>query len=122
MRQALMIFVLLPVVYSVGFFGWCYLAEMAPIFSSQNSRSKSTAICGHVSVLLILVMLAEIAHRINPSVPGWLTDRVIPGKSLKSSLFEIVCVVVVFAIGGIEKRWIDIDSSAVDSKSEDART
>lgn len=116
-----LIFVALPVAYSVGFFGWCYLAGKAPIFSRQNSRSKSTVICGHVSILLILVMLAEIAHQINPSLPAWLTDRVIPGKSSKSSLFEIVCGVVVFAIGGIEKRWIYVDSS-VDSKSKDGRT
>jgi hypothetical protein len=121
MRQALMIFVLLPVVYSVSFFGWCYLAEKAPIFSRQNSRSKSTVICGHVSALLILVTLAEIADRINPSLPAWVTERVIPGKSSKSSLFEIVCGVVVFAIGGIEKRWIYVGSSVVDSKSKGGR-
>ena len=35
MRQELMIFVLLPVVYSVSFFGWCYLAKRCRFFRGE---------------------------------------------------------------------------------------
>ena len=66
MHQALLIFVGVPVVYSIGFFGWCYLAEKKPIFSKRNSRSMLSLICGHITVLLILVMLAQMAFRFYP--------------------------------------------------------
>lgn len=118
----LLVFAVFPAVYTIGFFGWCYLAEKSPIFSSENSRSTSTAICGHVSVLLILIMLAEIANRIYPSLPAWLTDRMIPGKSSKSSIFELLCCAVVLAIGAIEKHWIYIDSGVFDAEMKDGKS
>jgi hypothetical protein len=109
MHQALLIFVALPAVYSVSFFGWCYLAEKKPIFSKRNSRSMLSVICGHTTVLLILVILAQMAFRFYPSLPGWLTDKVLPGRGLKHSCFELLCVVSVLAIGAAEKRWIYVD-------------
>ena len=73
MHQALLIFVALPIVYSVAFFGWCYLAEKKPVFSKRNSRSVLMVLCGHYTVVLILVMLAQTAFRFFPSLPSWFT-------------------------------------------------
>ena len=115
MHQALLIFVAIPVIYSVGFFVWCYIAEKKPIFSKRNARSTSTVICGHVTVLLILVMLAQMAFRFYPSLPDWLTDKVLPGRGFKHSCFELLCVVSVLAIGAAEKRWIYVDRGSDES-------
>ena len=117
MNQPLLIFVALPVVYSVGFFGWCYLAEKKPIFSNRNSRSMLSVICGHITVLLILVMLAQISNRFYPLLPGWFTDRVLPGRGSKASCFEVLQVVSIMVTGAAEKRWIYIDRGVDESKS-----
>jgi hypothetical protein len=116
MHQASPIFVVLPIVYSIGFFIWCYLAEKKPIFSKRNSRSMLSVICGHITVLLILVMLAQISIRIYPSLPGWLTDKVLPGRGSNVSCFEFLQVVSVMVIGVAEKRWIYVDRGLDESK------
>ena len=108
MHQALLIFAVLPIVYSIGFFGWCYLAEKKPIFSKRNTRSTSTVICGHVTVLLILIMLAQIGLQFYPSFPGWLTDKTFLLRG-QGSLVDVFCIISVLAIGAIETRWIYID-------------
>ncbi len=118
MHSALLIFVALPVVYSIGFVGWCYLAEKKPIFSKRNSRSMLSVTCGHTTVLLILIMLAQTAFRFYPSLPGWLTDKVLPGNGFKHSCFELLCVVSVLVIGAAEIRWIYIDRGKGEPKSK----
>ena len=42
-------------------------------------------------------------------LPGWLTDKVLPGRGFKHSCFELLCIVSVLAIGAAEKRWIYVD-------------
>jgi hypothetical protein len=100
-------FVAIPAAYSLGFFGWCYLAERMPIFSKRNARSISTVISGHFSVLLILVILAQVAFKLYPVLPGWMTD-----PTYRATVFERLCIVAVLFVGWAEKRWIFIDSSA----------
>ena len=121
MHQALLIFVALPVVYSIGFFGWCYLAEKKPVFSRRNSRSASVVMCGHVAVLLILVMLAQTAFRFFPTLPSWFTYEwiVLSRVGERWSYFEILCIVFVLIIGGAETRWIFVDSGRDDSELQD---
>ncbi len=109
MHRELMIFFVLPVVYSIGFFGWCYLAERKPVFSKRNSRSILTVICGHTTVLLILVMMAQIGSKVYPSLPAWLTDETFRLRGGNHSVFEILCIVSVLLIGAAETRWIYID-------------
>jgi hypothetical protein len=112
-------FAVFPILYSVGFFGWCCLAEKIPIFSKRNSRSMSSVICGHVSILLILIMLSQMTFRFYPSLPRWLTDKT---WSLRGShsIFEFVCFLCVLAIGAIERRWIYVDSRAENSEAKDS--
>jgi hypothetical protein len=119
MRQALLIFVALPVIYSVGFFVWCYLAEKKSIFSKRNSRSMLSVICGHTTVLLILIMLAQMALRFYPLLPSWLTDRPFEVYSRRPSYFLALCAVFVLAIGAAEKRWIYIDRGLDEPESND---
>jgi hypothetical protein len=118
MHQALLIFVALPVVYSVSFFGWCFLAEKAPIFSKRNSRSMLSVICGHTTFLLILVILAQMALRFYPSLPTGFTELSIPGKAgVRHSFFELLCIFCILAIGVAEKRWIYVDRGLDESES-----
>lgn len=117
MHQALLIFVGVPVVYSIGFFGWCYLAEKKPVFSKRNSRSMLSVICGHITVLLILVVLAQMAFRFLPSLPSWLTDRPFQVYAHGPSYFVVLCTVIVLAIGAAETRWIYVDRGLYESES-----
>jgi hypothetical protein len=116
-RRELLIFVAIPIVYPVCFFGWCYLAEKMPIFSKRNARSSSTVACGHITVLLILILLSQIAFQIYAFLPDWLTDQIIVARGGKHSVFEILCIVFSVAIGAIEKRWVYIDSDVDNSGS-----
>jgi hypothetical protein len=122
MHQALLIFVALPVVYSICVFGWCYLAEKKPVFSDRNLRSMPSVICGHVAVLLILVMLAEIGFQFYPSFPGWLTDETFRLRGSNHSVFEILCIVSTWVIGAAETRWVYIDRSLDESASNNDPT
>jgi hypothetical protein len=119
MHQVLLIFAVFPIVYSISFFGWCYLAEKKPIFSKRNSRPKSSVICGHVAVLLVLIMLAQIGFQFYQSLPAWFTDKVIPGEGMKYSCFELLCIVSVLVIGAAEIRWIYVDRRIDDPGSKD---
>ncbi len=119
MHQALLIFVALPVVYSIGFFGWCYLAEKKPVFSRRNSRSASVVMCGHVAVLLILVMLAQTAFRFFASLPSWLSEEKFRLRGSNWSVFEFLCIAFVWAIGATETRWIFVDSGRDVSEPQD---
>jgi hypothetical protein len=121
MYQALLIFVAILVVYSVGFFIWCYLAEKKPIFSKRNARSTSSVICGHVTVLLILIMLAQIGLQFYPSFPGWLTDKTFLLRG-QGSLVNVLCIISVLAIGAAETRWIYIDRGLSEPESNDSTT
>jgi uncharacterized protein YacL len=120
MQQALLIFVAIPVVYSVGFFIWCYLAEKKPIFSKRNSRSMVSVMYGHITVLLILTMLAQMASRFYPSLPSWLTDRPFQVYAHRPSYFVVLCTVIVLAIGAAETRWIYIDRGSDEPESNDS--
>ena len=120
MHQALLIFVALPVVYSVSLFGWCYLAEKKPIFSKRNSRSTLSMVCGHASVLLILVVLAQVALRFYSSLPGWVTDEAFRLRGSSHSVFEMLCIFSVLVIGAGEKRWIYVDRGLVEPESNDS--
>jgi hypothetical protein len=117
MHQTLLIFVAIPVVYSVSFFGWCYLAEKKPIFSKRNSRSMLSVICGHITVLLILIVLAQMAFRFLPSLPSWVTDRPFQVYAHRPSYFVVLCTVIVLAIGAAETRWIYVDRGIDESNS-----
>lgn len=120
-QQRQFAFILLPILYSVGFFGWCCLAEKMPIFSRRNSRSMPSVICGHVSILLILIMLTQMTSRFYQILPGWLTDKT---WSLRAphSIFEFLCFLFVLAIGAIEKLWIFVDSRMDNSESKEGRS
>jgi cytochrome bd-type quinol oxidase subunit 2 len=109
-ERELLIFVAIPAIYSIAFFGWCYLAERMPIFSKRNSRSSLTVICGHITILLLLIMLGQVAFQFYPSLPSWLTDKTIQSRGSSKSAFEILCVLFVVLIGIAEKRWIYVDS------------
>jgi len=118
MHEAVLIFVVLPVVYSVAFLGWCYLAEKKPIFSKRNSRSALSVICRHTTVLLILVILAQMAFRFYSSLPSWLTDKaMIVVRGGRYSYFELFCIASVWAIGAAETRWIYVGSDGDRSDS-----
>ncbi len=121
MHQALLIFVALPIVYSVAFFGWCYLAEKKPVFSKRNSRSVLMVLCGHFTVVLILVMLAQTAFRFFPSLPSWFTYEwiVLSRVGERWSYFEILCIASVWAIGAAEMHWIFVDSGRDNSEPQD---
>jgi hypothetical protein len=118
-RQAQFAFIVFPILYSVGFFGWCSLAEKMPIFSKRNSRSMPSVICGHVSVLLLLAMLAQMTFRFYPSLPNWLTDQTFRLRGSEHSVFEVLGIIFVLTIGAIEKRWIYIDSGTDNSEAMD---
>jgi len=123
MQRDLLIWVVIPVVYSIGFFSWCYLAEKMPIFSKRNARSTPTVVCGHVVVLLILILLAQVAVDFYSSFPGWLIEPSHSARGVdKFSLFDVVCFASVPVIALIEMRWVYIDSEAVNSASESDRS
>ena len=119
-RQAQFAFIVFPILYSVGFFGWCCLAEEMPIFSKRNSRSTPSVICGHVSILLILIMLAQMTSRFHPTLPRWLADKT---WSLRGShsIFEFLCFLFVLAVGATEKLWIFVDSGMDESESKEGQ-
>jgi hypothetical protein len=118
MQHRLLILVAVPIAYSIVFFGWCYLAGKAPIFSERNLHSAPRVICAHVSVLLILAMLAQAAFRLYPALPGWLTDPSF-GRGGRHSLFEYLCTFTVLAIGYIEKRWVYAESGVESPDSKE---
>jgi hypothetical protein len=118
MQRDLLTWVVVPVAYSIGFFGWCYLAEKMPIFSKRNARPISTVVCGHLAVLLLLILLAQMAIDFYPLLPGWLTDKIFTARGNRLSLFECLCFISVFLVGLIEKRWIYVDSGIGHSASE----
>jgi sterol desaturase/sphingolipid hydroxylase (fatty acid hydroxylase superfamily) len=115
-------FIAIPFAYSVGFFGWCYLREKMPIFSKRNARSKSTVVCGHIAVLLLLILLAQMAIDLYPWLPGWLTNQSLPGRHGMVSPFEYLCAISVLLVGLIEKLWIYVDSGIGHSASENDLT
>jgi uncharacterized membrane protein len=119
MHQAMLIFVWLPIVYSISFFGWCYLAEKKPVFSKRNSRPISLVIFSHITALLILIVLAQIAFRFYPSLPDWVTGGGVNLKLNRRSPFEFFCVILVWAIGAIEMRWIYVNRGLDESESKD---
>jgi hypothetical protein len=111
-------FIAIPFAYSVGFFGWCYLAEKMPIFSKRNARPVPTILCGHVAVLLFLILLAQMAIDFYPLLPGWMTDTIYIVRGGRHSLFGGLCIISVLLVGLIEKKWIYIDSDADKSATE----
>ena len=117
-----LIFVVIPVAYSIGFFGWCYLAKKMPIFSKRNAKSSLKVICGHVNVLLILVIFAQIGFRLYPSLPNWLTEQTLQARHGRQSIFEFSCIVAVLLIGWAEKQWIYVDSIRNQSETDNERT
>jgi hypothetical protein len=117
-QQELLIFVAIPVVYSIGFFGWCYLAEKMPIFSKRNARSPATVIGSHAAVLLVLILLIQVAIQIYPSLPDWLTDPFIRGRGGSCSVFGWSCIIAVLLIGRAEMQWIYIESGMDQSQAE----
>jgi hypothetical protein len=117
-QQELLIFVAIPIAYSIGLFGWCYLGEKMPVFSKRNARSPSSVIGSHAAVLLILILLAQVAIQIYPSLPGWLTDPLIHARGASSSVFDWTCIIAVLLIGRAEMKWIYIESGMGQSEAE----
>ena len=118
MQRDLLTWVVVPVAYSIGFFSWCYLAEKMPIFSKRNARSVPTILCGHVAVLLFLILLAQIAIDFYPSLPDWLKEENLSllWESNRYSVYGIFCIVSLI-VGQIEKHWIYVDPDAGESTS-----
>jgi len=117
-QRALLIFVAVPGLYSIGFFIWCCYAERMPIFSKCNTRSIASVIRGHTIVLMILVLLTEIAVRSYPSLPDWMTARIMPRSF--GSIFELLCTVSVLLMAYAEKFWVYIegDSASANDPAE----
>jgi hypothetical protein len=115
-QRELLIFVAIPVAYSVGFFGWCYLAEKMAIFSKRNAKPPTTVICGHAAVLLSLIFLTQITIQSYPALPNWLTDGSFHLRGSPASVFEVSCIIAVLLIGWAEKQWIYVDSDADQSE------
>lgn len=109
-QRELLLFVVIPVVYSIAFFGWCYLAEKMPIFSKRNARSITMVACSHAAAVLMLILLSEAAFRFYASFPSWLTDPAFLARGHKYSIFELSCIAAVWLIGWAETRWIYVDS------------
>ena len=119
MHRNLLTWVVTPVAYSIGFFGWCYLAEKMPIFSKRNARSFPTILCGHVAALLFLILLAQMAIDLYPSLPDWLkeeTQETSLWEASRYSVYGIFCIVSLI-VGLIEKHWIFVDPDAGDPTS-----
>jgi len=121
MQRDLLTWVVVPVAYSIGFFSWCYLAEKMPIFPKRNARSVPTILCGHVAVLLFLILLAQMAIDFYPSLPDWLkedtmVDGITISEAIRYSVYGIFCIVSLI-VGRIEKHWIYVDPDAGDSTS-----
>jgi hypothetical protein len=118
-QRALLIFVAVPVLYSIGFFIWCCYAEKMPIFSKRNTRSIASVIRGHTIILMILMLLTEIAIGSYSSLPNWITEKIIPRRFGRDSIFELLCIAIVVSMAYVEKRWIYIedDSASVNNTS-----
>lgn len=114
MQRALLIFVVIPSLYSIGFFIWCCYAERIPIFSKRNTRSAASVIRGHTIVLLLLALLTEIAIGAYSSLPNWMTARI---SFRFGSIFELLCSVLVVLMAYLEKLWIYIDDDAASVKN-----
>jgi len=118
MGQALFIFVGVPVLYTVYFFGRCYLVDKQPIFSRRNAVPVATIIARHAVIWFLVIALARAEFRIYPLLPGWLMAGSVPdfmGKAF--SAFFVFCLALVVAIAELEKRWIYVDSGVDGSDS-----
>ncbi len=67
---------------------------------------------GHTTFLMILVLLTEIAIGCYPSLPSWMTERLIPRRFGRDSVFELLCVALVVLIAYVEKIWIYIPNGS----------
>lgn len=94
-QRALLIFVVVPSLYTICFFAWCY-AERLSVFSKRNRRSTAAVIRGHAMVLMILVLLTEIAMGSYPSLPDWMTEKTILGRWEDTIRFFSVCAPLSF--------------------------
>lgn len=113
-QRALLIFVVIPSLYSLGFFFWCCYAERMPIFSKRNTRPLASVIRGHMIFLLILVLFTEIAVGSYPSLPNWITERI---SFRYGSIFQFLCVFAVVMLGFAEKFWIFIEDDSASAKN-----